>query len=112
MTAPAPRPTPPGRVRTAYVEWLDERLSARDWQVALEVNRLRGGQRRAAGTAVLRRPARGTQPHRDALPSAGPAGAVAGPDSSRPTDRGQRGARLGRRSRSTWPAGGSWYDAG
>jgi hypothetical protein len=41
MTAAPSRPTPPTRVRQAYVEWLDERLSARDWQVTLEVNRLR-----------------------------------------------------------------------
>lgn len=31
----------PVRVRTAYVEWLDERLSTRDWSVIEEVNRLR-----------------------------------------------------------------------
>jgi hypothetical protein len=29
------------RVRTAYVDWVDERLSARDWSVVEEVNRLR-----------------------------------------------------------------------
>jgi hypothetical protein len=31
----------PVRVRTAHVAWLDERLSARDWAVMEEVNRLR-----------------------------------------------------------------------
>src|SRR5262245_6826634 len=42
MTAQT-RPTglTPIRVRTAYVEWLDERLSGRDWSVIEEVNRLR-----------------------------------------------------------------------
>jgi hypothetical protein len=41
MTAPATRPQPPRRVRSGYVDWLDERLSARDWHVVETVNRLR-----------------------------------------------------------------------
>jgi Replication-relaxation len=40
MTAATSRSTPT-RVRSAYVEGLDERLSARDWRVIMEVNRLR-----------------------------------------------------------------------
>ena len=40
MTAAVSRQTPT-RIRPAYVDWLDERLSDRDWQVTLEVNRLR-----------------------------------------------------------------------
>lgn len=42
MTArTSPLASTPRRVRTAHVEWLDERLSERDWQVIEAVNRLR-----------------------------------------------------------------------
>jgi hypothetical protein len=39
MTAAAARPTPV-RVRSAYVDWLDQHLSPRDWTVVETVNRL------------------------------------------------------------------------
>jgi hypothetical protein len=39
MTAAASRPTPV-RVRSAYVDWLDDRLSLRDWTVVETVNLL------------------------------------------------------------------------
>jgi len=41
MTTPTVRPQPPQRVRSAYVDWLQQRLSARDWNVAQTVNLLR-----------------------------------------------------------------------